>query len=126
MNDEIKDYIDSKFDKVNAKLDNLLTLFEKLRSNGIRTLMYAQLCSRQLNEFFYVDWIRNQSYASCKPIYETVQNNPEFKKAHPITKSCATDLNDLVVKKSKGRKDLIEDEFTNSLAFISGIDETLL
>lgn len=126
MNDEIKNYIDSKFDEVNEKLDNLLSLFERIRNNEIRTLMYSQLCSRQLNEFFFVDWIRNQTITPCKPIYEKVQTDPKFKEAHPITKMCAEDLKDLVVKKSKGRKDLIEDEFTKSLAFIGGIDDTLL
>lgn len=126
MNDEVKEYIDSKFNEVNNKLDNLLSLFEKMRNNEVRTLMYSQLCSRQLNEFFYVDWIRNQSLTSCKPLYEKVASDSKFKQAHPITKSCAEDLKDLVIKKSKGRKDLVEDEFTKSLAFIGGIDDTLL
>lgn len=126
MDDVVKNYIDSKFNEVNDKLNNLLSLFEKIRNNEVRTLMYSQLCSRQLNEFFYVDWIRNQSLVSCKPLYEKIANNPEYKKAHPITKSCAEDLKDLVVKKSKGRKDLIEDDFTKSLAFIGGVDNTLL
>ena len=126
MNDEIKNYIDSKFDEVNNKLDNLLSLFEKLRNNGVRNLMFSQLCSRQLNEFFFVDWIRNQAYTPCKPYYEKIKDDPKFKVAHPITKMCAEDLTKLVIKKSKGRKDLIEDEFTRSLSFISGIDETLL
>lgn len=126
LNDEIKDYIDSKFSEVNQKLDNLLSLFERIRNNEIRTLMYSQLCARQLNEFFFVDWLRNQSLTGCKPFYEQVKNNPQFKEAHPITKMCAEDLKNLVVKKSKGRKDLIEDDFTKSLAFIGGIDDTLL
>lgn len=126
MDDVVKNYIDSKFSEVHDKLDNLLSLFEKIRNNEVRTLMYSQLCSRQLNEFFYIDWIRNQSLVSCKPLYEQIANNPKYKKAHPITKSCAEDLKDLVVKKSKGRKDLIEDEFTKSLAFIGGVDNTLL
>ena len=88
--------------------------------------MYSQLCARQLNQFFYVDLIRNQSLSGTMPFYEKVMTNPKYKEAHPITKSCAEDLKNLVVKKSKGRKDLIEDEFTNSLAFIGGINDTLL
>ena len=122
----MKAYIDSKFYELNLKLDNLLSLCEKLRNNEIRTLMYSQLSARQLNAFFYIDYLRNQSKVNSIPYYETVENNPKFKKAHPITKGCAKDLTDLVIKKSKGRKDLIEDDFTKSLAFISGIDETLL
>ena len=126
MNEEVKDYIDSKFHELNLKLDNLLSLCEKLRNNEVRTLMYSQLSARQLNAFFYIDYLRNQSKTNPIPYYETVKNNPKYKKAHPITKGCAEDLTDLVIKKSKGRKDLIEDDFTKSLAFISGIDETLL
>ena len=126
LNDEVKNYIDSKFNEVNEKLDNLLSLFEKIRSNEVRTLLYSQLCSRQLNSFFYVDWLRNQSIVNCKPFYEKINDNSSYKKAHPITKMCAEDLTDLVIKKSKGRKDLLEDEFTKSLSFISGIDESLL
>lgn len=126
LNDEVKYYIDSKFNEVNEKLDNLLSLFERIRNNEIRTLAYTQLTARQLNKFFFIDWIRNQSITSCKPIYEQVQNNPQFDVAHPITKMCAEDIKDLIVKKSKGRKDLIEDDFTKSLAFIGGIDDTLL
>ena len=126
MNDEIKNYIDSKFNEVNQKLDNLLSLFEKIRNNNVRNLMYSQLCARQLNSFFYVDWIRNQGVQGCMPYYEKVNDDPRYKEAHPITKMCAEDLKDLIIKKSKGRKDLLEDEFTKSLAFISGMDEILL
>ena len=126
MNDEIKSYIDLKFNEVNQKLDNILTLFEKIRSNEVRSIMYSELTARQLNYFFYVDWIRNQSVQGCMPYYERVGNDSKFKEAHPLTKKCAEDLKDLVIKKSKGRKDLIEDEFTKSLAFIGRIDESLL
>ena len=126
MDNEIKNYIDLKFNELNTKMDNLLSLLERMRSNNIRTLMYSQLAVRQLNQFFYVDYTRNQSQVNCIPFYEMVQNNPDYKKAHPITKACASDLTDLIIKKSKGRKDLLEDDFTKSLSFISGIDETLL
>ena len=95
-------------------------------ANEIRNLAYTQLTARQLNAFFYVDWIRNQSMTLSKPYYEQVSTNKKYMRAHPITSKCAEDLTDLVIKKSKGRKDLIEDEFTKSLSFIAGIDETLL
>ena len=126
MNNEIKLYIDLKFNELNTKMDNLLSLLERIRNNDIRTLMYSQLTARQLNEFFYIDYLRNQSEVNAFPYYEEVLNNPKFKRAHPITRDCAKDLSDLVIKKSKGRKDLLEDAFTNSLAFYGGIDETLL
>lgn len=126
MNEETKVYIDSKFNEVNQKIDNLLSLFEKIRNNEIRTLMYSQLTARQLNYFFYVDQIRNQDSSNSFPYYEKVANTDKCRKAHALTEICAQDLKDLVVKKSKGRKDLIEDDFTNSLAFIGGIDDTLL
>lgn len=126
MNEETKVYIDSKFNEVNQKIDNLLSLFEKIRNNEIRTLMYSQLTARQLNYFFYVDQIRNQDSARSFPYYEKVANTDKCRRAHALTEICAQDLKDLVVKKSKGRKDLIEDDFTNSLAFIGGIDDTLL
>ena len=126
LNEEIKEYIDSKFNELNTKIDNLLSLMERMRSNDIRTLMYSQLTARQLNAFFYVDWIRNQSITLSMPYYEQVSTNKKYMRAHPITSKCAEDLTDLVIKKSKGRKELIEDEFTKSLSFIAGIDETLL
>lgn len=125
-NDDVKQYIDFKFDEVNQKIDNLHSLFEKIRNNEVRTLMYAQLACRLLNALLYIDQLRNASVSSSTPIYENIKNDEYYKKAHTIVKNCAKDLCDLVVKKSKGRKDLLEDEFTNSLAFISGIDETLL
>jgi len=126
LNEEIKNYIDSKFDEVNAKLDNQLVLLEKIRSNLIRALLYGQLTARQLNSFFFLDWMRNQSTTPCKPYYETMENNPKFKQAHPLTKTLAEDLTNLVVKKSKGNKEVLEDEFTQSLAFNGGIDSSLL
>lgn len=88
--------------------------------------MYAQLCARQLNKLLYIDQLRNGNITPSTPIYQNIMNDEQYKKAHTITKECAKELTDLVIKKSKGRKDLIEDEFTSSLSFISGIDETLL
>lgn len=125
-NEDVKNYIDLKFDELSSKIDNLHSLFEKIRNNEVRTLMYAQLCARQLNKLLYIDQLRNGNITPSTPIYQNIMNDEQYKKAHTITKECAKELTDLVIKKSKGRKDLIEDEFTSSLSFISGIDETLL
>ena len=81
LNEEIKEYIDSKFNELNTKIDNLLSLMERMRSNDIRTLMYSQLTARQLNAFFYVDWIRNQSMTLSTPYYEEVSNNKKYMRA---------------------------------------------
>ena len=123
--DNLKD-INQKLDELNHKIDNLHSLFEKIRNNEVRTLLYAQLCSRQLNSLFYIDQIRNGDSTRFQNIYEQILHDTRFRRAHVMTKNNARDLTNLVVKKSKGRKDLLEDEFTNSLAFISGIDGTLL
>ena len=125
-NEDVKSYIDSKFDELVLKIDNLHSLFEKIRNNEVRTLLYAQLSCRLLNSLLYIDQLRNAKISTSSELYEQIMNDEKFKKAHKIVKECAEDLCNLVVKKSKGRKDLLEDEFTNSLAFISGIDETLL
>lgn len=126
MHEDVKNYIDTRFDELEKKIDNIHSLLEKIRNNEVRTLMYSQLNARLLNYYMYIDQIKSSSYMSSVPVYEQVATDEKFKKAHYMTKVVAEDLKDLVVKKSKGRKDLLEDKFTNSLAFISGIDETLL
>jgi len=122
-NQDVKD-IRLLLDELTKKVDNLHSLFEKIRNNEVRTLMYAQLNARQLNFLLWYDQIK--SGHTNIPIYEQIIQNDEYKEAHHITKKSAKDLSELVWKKSKGRKDLLEDEFTKSLAFYGGIDETLL
>ena len=122
---EIKELFVSGMDNhINGEEQNCLihTVF----LNGMDN--FVKLNSRSANAKVEINGMDNKVKIGDRIIRQSSSNNnnSSYKKAHPITKMCAEDLTDLVIKKSKGRKDLIEDEFTKSLSFISGIDESLL